>query len=398
MKERLEDLAIFGGQKSFDSPLFVGRPNVGSNEKYLQYIKEMLDRKYFTNDGPFVKEFEKRVAAYLGVKECILVCNATVALELASRALGFEGEVIIPAFTFIATAHCLQWQGITPVFCDIDSITHQIDPMKISRLITPKTTGILPVNLWGGVCNIEDINEIATNYGLKVLFDSSHAFGCSLDDIMVGNFGNVEVFSFHATKFLNSLEGGAITTNDEVLAEKIRFMRNFGFNGQDNVSYVGTNGKMNEASAAMGLVNLDYIDQFIEKNKSNHQLYSSRLVPLGIPVYQYNQMNKCNFQYIVTEVDEEITDISRDLLVNILTAENIFARRYFSPGVHRQEPYKSYFPHVPMLVPMTEKICKQVMVLPTGTQVEIEDINNVCDVIEFVIRNAGEINKRLSSR
>ncbi|MBV9268734.1 MAG: aminotransferase class I/II-fold pyridoxal phosphate-dependent enzyme, partial [Acidobacteriaceae bacterium] len=260
MKTRLSELAILGGKPAFDAPLHVGRPNIGDRERLLARINDMLDRRWLSNNGPFVNEFEEKLKSYLGVRHCIPMCNGTVALEIAIRALGLKGEVIVPSFTFIATAHALQWQEITPVFCDLDPRTHTIDPAQVQRLITPRTTGIIGVHVWGKVCDVESLCEIARRRKLALMFDASHALGCSWRGTMVGNFGSAEVFSFHATKFLNTFEGGAIATNDDELAAKIRLMKNFGFRGYDNVEYIGTNGKMTEISAAMGLTGLESLD------------------------------------------------------------------------------------------------------------------------------------------
>jgi dTDP-4-amino-4,6-dideoxygalactose transaminase len=222
MEKSLEDLAIFGGNPSFNETLHVGRPNIGNREKLLARINDMLDRHWLTNRGPFVSEFEQQVAELLGVKHCIAMCNGTVALEIAVRALGMKGEVIVPSFTFIATAHCLQWQEITPVFCDIDPKTYNISPAKIERLITPRTTGIIGVHVWGTPCDIEALETIAKKHNLSLLFDASHAFNCTYKTNMIGGFGAAEVFSFHATKFFNTFEGGAVVTNDDNLAKKMR--------------------------------------------------------------------------------------------------------------------------------------------------------------------------------
>jgi len=197
------------------------------------------------------------------------------------------GEVIIPSFTFIATAHALQWQEITPVFCDIDRRTHTLDPKKVEQMITPRTTGIIGVHVWGHACDVEGLSEIANRRGLKLIFDSAHAFGCSANGRMIGGFGDVEVFSFHATKFLNSLEGGAVVTNDDELAKKIRLMKNFGFTHYDQTDYVGTNGKLNEVSAAVGLTNLESMDDFITANYRNYEEYVKELSELpGVEIFQ----------------------------------------------------------------------------------------------------------------
>jgi dTDP-4-amino-4,6-dideoxygalactose transaminase len=248
-----KQLAILGGSPAFQEPLHVGRPNIGGREQFMEYVNTIFENRWLTNRGPFVKQFEEELTNFLGVKHCITICNATIALEIAIRALGMQGEVIVPSFTFIASAHSLQWQEITPVFCDIDPHTHNLDPLCLEKLITPRTTGIMGVHLWGRPCAVNALQEIAGRRNLKLLYDAAHAFGCTDKGKMIGNFGDAEVFSFHATKFFNTFEGGAIATNDDELAARIRLMQNFGFAGFDNVVSMGTNGKMSEVSAAMGL-------------------------------------------------------------------------------------------------------------------------------------------------
>ena len=237
-----------------------------------------------------------------------------LALEISIRALGLSGEVIVPSFTFIATAHALQWQEITPVFCDVDPETHNLDPAKVEALITPRTTGIIGVHVWGRPCAVESLQEIAHRHGLKLMFDAAHAFGCSHNGQMIGNFGQAEVFSFHATKFFNTFEGGAVVTNDDDLAAKMRLMKNFGFTGYDQVIYVGTNGKMSEVSAAMGLTGLEDLDEFINTNHRNYKTYQNGLqnVP-GIQLISYDEAERNNFQYIIVEVDEAVAGLMHGL-------------------------------------------------------------------------------------
>lgn len=394
---QLEDLAIFGGKPTFNEPLHVGRPNIGDRASLLQRINDMLDRRWLTNNGPYVQELEQRIGSLLGVKHCIATCNGTVALELAIRAAGLSGEVIVPSFTFIATPHALQWQEITPVFCDIDSRTHTINPWRVEEMITPRTSGIIGVHVWGQPCDVEALTEIARKHNLKLMFDASHAFGCSYQGQMIGNFGEAEVFSFHATKFFNTFEGGAIVTNNDELAAKIRLMKNFGFAGYDNVVYIGTNGKMSEVSAAMGLTSLESLDDFISINYANYQQYQHELAGIpGISLFTYGETEKCNYQYVVLEIDENLTKISRDLLLRVLHAENILARRYFYPGCHKMEPYKSYFPHSGLLLPETEKLVQIILILPTGAAINRTDINGICNIIRLVISQVDRIKRKLS--
>jgi dTDP-4-amino-4,6-dideoxygalactose transaminase len=395
----LEDLAIFGGIRAFEEELHVGRPNIGNRSRFLELINDMLDRRSLSNNGPYVHEFERRVAEYLGVKHCIVMCNGTVALEIAIRALNLKGEVIIPSFTFIATAHSLQWQEITPVFCDIDPETHHIDPEQVEKMITPRTTGILGMHTWGRPCQIEVLSKIAEEHDLKLLFDAAHAFGCSYQQRMIGNFGNAEVFSFHATKFFNTFEGGAVVTNDDELAKKMRLMKNFGFAGYDNVIYIGTNGKMSEASAAMGLAGLESLDEFIELNRHNYELYNKGLnATEGIKVIRYSNSEKHNYQYIVIEIEEATVGLSRDEIQKVLWAENILARRYFYPGCHRMEPYRSYFPHAHLLLPETERVSRRVLTLPTGDQIAPDQIEIICSIIRTAAHYAEHVRERLKTK
>ena len=396
MKSRLEDLAIFGGTPAFNDQLHVGRPNIGNRQRLLGLINDMLDRRWLTNAGPYVQEFERRIAELIGVKHCIAMCNGTVALEIVIRAAGLTGEVIIPSMTFIATAHALQWQQLTPVFCDIDPKNYNLDTNRVEEMITPRTTGIIGVHLFGRACDIDALADIAHRRNLKLLFDAAQAFGCSYKGRMIGSFGDAEIFSFHATKFFNTFEGGAVVTNDDELADKIRLMKNFGFGGYDDVIYIGTNGKMSEVAAAMGLTSLESLDEFIEVNYRNYKHYKLQLngVP-GVSLLEYDEGERCNYQYIVIELDDNIIHILRDQVIQVLHAENILARRYFYPGCHRMEPYRSNFPHAGLLLLETERILERVITLPTGTAVGKSEIDKVCQILRFVLENAGEVRRRM---
>ncbi len=398
-KTSVDELAVYGGPPAFEEALHVGRPNIGNRERLLGRINDILDRRWLTNRGRYVQEFERRIADVVGTKHCIAMCNGTVALEIAIRAVGLTGEVIVPSFTFIATAHALQWQEITPVFCDVDPRTQNMDPRLVVRMITPRTTGIIGVHVWGRPCDIEALADIADRHNLKLLFDAAHAFGCSYKGRMIGNFGGAEVFSFHATKFFNAFEGGAVVTNDDDLATKMRLMSNFGFAGYDNVVHIGTNGKMNEVSAAMGLTGLESLDEFVAANYRNYHLYQQELsnVP-GICMLTYDESESCNYQYIVLEIDEPIAGVSRDRLVEILHAENVMARRYFYPGCHRMEPYRSYFPHAGLLLTNTERLASRVLLLPTGTAVGEEEVRGICGLIRLVVENSGRLPGPVASR
>ena len=381
-----QDLAINGAAPAFEQPLHVGRPNIGNREAFIKYVEEIFDRDWLTNNGPVAQEFEKRVADYHDVKHCVAMCNGTVALEIAIRALGLEGEVIIPSYTFIATTHALSWQSITPVFADIDPVTHNLDPDAVRSMITPRTTGIIGVHLWGRSAPVEELQAIADEHGLKLMFDTAHAFGCSYKGTMVGNFGACEVLSFHATKFFNTFEGGAVLTNNDELADTMRLMRNFGFSGADNVIHPGTNGKMIEVAAAMGMVNLDAIDNVIEANRRNYQAYREGLYGLpGISFLAFDESERNNYQYVVMEVGEECP-ITRDQIIQALHAENILARRYFWPGCHNMKLYRELYPHAGLMLTNTEQVADGIVVMPTGTVLGCNDVATICKLIRVLLR------------
>ena len=379
------DLAINGAPPAFEQPLHVGRPNIGNREVFLAYVNQVLDNQWLTNHGPLVQAFEQRIAARLGVKHCVAMCNGTIALEIAIRALGLTGEVIVPSWTFIATAHALSWQGITPVFADIDPATHNLDPEAVRRMITPRTTGIIGVHLWGRAAPIDELQAIADEHGLKLLFDAAHAFGSSYRGQSIGRFGACEVFSFHATKAFNTMEGGAVTTNDDDLAETLRLMRNYGFKGYDNVIHPGTNGKMIEMCAAMGLANLDSFDVIVDANRCNHAAYKQALAGIpGITLLDYDPDERNSHHYIVLEVGDEYRT-SRDELVAALHAENILARKYFWPGCHKMQPYRDLFPHAGLVLHETTRLASKVAILPTGVRLGGSAVTVATSIIQTLV-------------
>jgi dTDP-4-amino-4,6-dideoxygalactose transaminase len=394
MKTTPDDLALFGGRPAFGEPLHVGRPTLGNRDRLLSRLTDVLDSRWYTNNGPYVQEFERRIEAMLGVPHCIATCNGTIALELAIRACGLGGEVIVPSFTFVATAHALQWQGITPVFCDVDPATCTLDPRRVEEAITPRTTGIIGVHLWGHPCDVEALDAIARSHDLTLLFDAAHAFGGWHRGQRIGGFGRAEVFSFHATKFVSTFEGGAIVTRDAELAGRLRLMKNFGFAGYDDVVYVGTNGKMSEISAAMGLTSLESIDDFLEANRRNYRGYCAGLASIpGLRLL--DSPHESNQQYVAVDIDEQVFGMSRDDLQQILWKENVLARRYFFPACHRMEPYRSLVPPDRWRLPVTEQLTKRVLVLPTGAPVPLAEVQHICELVRFIALHADDIKARI---
>jgi len=395
MKSKLADLAVFGGPRSFEQPLHVGRPNIGDRAALLSRVEDILDRRWLTNDGVYVGEFERRVAELLEVGHCVATTNGTAALQLLVRARGLRGEVIVPSLTFVATAHALEWEGVSPVFCDVGAVTWTIDPEHVAELIGPETSAVVGVHTWGRACDVERLDEVAKHRGLGLLFDAAHALGCSYRGIPIGGFGEGEVFSFHATKVCNSAEGGMVATNDQALAQELRSLRNFGFSGTDRVDSLGINAKMSELSAAMGLTSLAELPRFIEHNRQTFGHYRSELSGLpGIELMEPPAGERWNHHYVVLQVHEEPAGLSRDQLLAVLQAEGVLARRYFHPGCHRAEPYVSRS-GPPTDLPVTESLLDRVLCLPTGTAIDQQAAGRVCAAIRVAVSEGAEARRRL---
>ncbi|WP_328694080.1 aminotransferase class I/II-fold pyridoxal phosphate-dependent enzyme [Streptomyces phaeochromogenes] len=374
----------------FPEPLHVGRPNIGDRKRLQERIDTALDRRWLSN-GPLVLELEETVAALAGTAHCVATCNGTIALQLAARACGIEPgtEVIVPAFTWVATPHALSWIGVTPVFCDVDEETANLSPALVKELIGPATGGILGVHVFGRPCAVDELADIAAGAGLPLMFDAAHGLGSTYHGRPLGGFGSVEVFSFHATKFINSFEGGALVTDDPAIAARARAMRNFGIGEDGLVQSHGTNAKMGEASAAMGLTSLENIDALIAYNTLNHRRYEQGLDGLpGVSVRRQAPGERANHQYVVIEIDETAAGIHRDRVHEILERHNVRSRRYFHPGCHRHEPYRSHPGiHAPLPLPHTEGLSERVLSLPTGSVIGAEEISGVCDIIRWAVES-----------
>ena len=383
-------LAVLGGDPAFSEALHVGRPNVGDRRRFLARMDDLLERRWLTNNGPYVCELEARIAELLGVRHCVAVCNGTMALQIMIAASGMTGEVIVPSFTFVATAHALTWQGLTPVFCDVDPVTHTLDPAKVESLITDATSAIIGVHVWGRACDSAGLQAVADQHGLRLCFDAAHAFACSCGGRMIGSLGLAEAFSFHATKFFSTFEGGAVATDDDMVANRCRAMRDFGFAGPDRVVALGINGKMSEPAAAMGLTNLESLDTFIACNHRNHVRYREGLAGVaGVRLAAYPDAEHSNFQYVVLEVDADASPLDRDELLVALHAENVLARRYFFPGCHLMVPYKEWPLRAPLSV--TDVLTRTILTLPTGTSVDDDDVAEVCRLIRAALASAPEV-------
>jgi dTDP-4-amino-4,6-dideoxygalactose transaminase len=297
------------------------------------------------------------------------------------KVLELSGEVILPSFTFIASAHVLQWMGIKPVFCDIYPATHNIDVNKVKNLISDKTSAIMGVHIWGRPCPHDELHTIARKHDLKLFYDAAHAFGTTYKSRAIAALEDVSVLSFHATKCFNTFEGGAIVTNDDDLAQKARLMNNYSFEGEDNVTGLGINAKMSEIHAAMGLCNIDKYPEVLAHNKSVYKYYVDNLSEIeGISIIDYLEGEKHNYHYIVVEIDENKLGYSRDFIHSRMKTNAIMARRYFFPGCDKNEPYKSLYPDVNL--PNTDILCKRVLALPGGSA--IDEPGQIDRVISFL--------------
>ncbi len=394
--ESWRDLAIVSGSPPRGDALHVNQPNAVNRDRLIELIDPMFARRWFSN-GQLVREFEQRVARIAGVRHCVATCNGTVALQLAYRAVGVSGEVIVPSFTFVATVQALRWIHATPVYCDVDPVTHNLDAARVEGLISSRTRAIVGVHLWGQACDVESLTEVAERHSLPLVFDAAHAFGCSYQGRPVGSFGAAEAFSFHATKFLNTGEGGAVTTNDDAVAERLRAERCFGFQGEESVLDGGTNGKMPEICAAVGLTYLESFDELIAANQAVYRQYKDELADApGISLLSPDRAGRSNYQYIVTSVDEAQAGVTRDELIQILRAENILAKRYFYPGCRRLVPEADPGSSLPL--PVTDRLLASVLVLPGGASMTSGDVQRVCEMIKLALSHSAEIRSAVASR
>ena len=375
-------LAILGGEPEFATPIPVGQLYFPSWERYVEVFQGIFEREYYTNQGPLVSQLEKQLQDFLCVKHAICVTNATIGLMIVAEAMELAGKVIVPAFTFIASAQSLSWSGIDPVFCDVDINTHQMDPSKIEELIDDNVSAIMGVNLWGGSCCPKAFESLASEYNIKLYFDSAHAFGCKVNEQSIGGFGDAEVFSFHATKVLSATEGGCICTNDDALAARIRNIRSSYGSGQPIEVVKTANGRMSEAQAAIALMNLEDFTAIQKNNEFLFNCYKKFISKIdGLELIYPSNVSVSNYQYLVCNVNEATFGLNRDQLVGLLIAENVIARKYFYPGIHRSIPYSNKYPQYLETLPNTDRLCTTTMQLPIGAFVDAETVEKICNIL-----------------
>lgn len=378
------------------NPIYVTRPFLPPLEEFQEYLENIWATKHLTNGGKYHALFEKELADYLHVKYVSLFSNGTLALISALQTLRITGEVITTPFSFVATTHALNWNGIKPVFCDVDPVTYNLDPKKIEAAITPKTTAILPVHVYGNPCDVERIQEIAGIYGLKVIYDACHAFGVTVNGTSVLNFGDLSVLSFHATKTFTTFEGGAIICHDETTKKRIDFLKNFGFADETVVVAPGINAKMNEFQAALGVLQLKYIDQSIQRRKLIAEQYRKQLQGLpGISFFDDLPGVRHNYQYFPIFVDQKRFGRSRDEVYELLKKDGIFTRRYFYPLISQFPTYRGLDSAHPGNLPAAEDVTQRVVCLPMYPDLELADVSNIASIIRTLKKGSrNEINRR----
>lgn len=365
-----------------NKPIYVTQPALPPLDEFIESLKVIWDNKVLTNNGPFHKQFEAAVAEYLGVKYISLFANGTLALITALQALRVVGEVITTPFSFVATTHALWWNNIKPVFVDIDSEYFNLDPEKVETAITPQTTAILPVHVYGNPCKVEKLRQIADTYRLKLIYDAAHAFGVTINGDSVLNFGDLSILSFHATKVFNTIEGGAIVCHDEKTKKRIDYLKNFGFADEITVLEPGINAKMNELQAAFGLLQLKLVDRYIEKRKEITEMYRTRLDGIaGIRFLNDIKGVHHGFPYFPILIDEKKYGYSRDEIYEDLIKHNIFGRRYFYPLISQFPTYRGLPSALSSNLPVATKIADEVICLPLYQNLSEEEIKRILSIL-----------------
>ena len=367
---------------SENKKITVTSPLLPKLEEFIPMLQDIWNRKWLTNNGHYHQELEKALAEYLGVKYISLFTNGTLPLITALQAMKITGEVITTPYSFVATTHSIWWNGLKPVFVDVEEETGNIDPEKIEATITPHTTAIMPVHVYGTPCNMKRIQEIADIYGLKVIYDAAHAFGVRTNGESVLNAGDMSTLSFHATKVYNTIEGGALICHDEATKKRIDYLKNFGFAGETTVVAPGINSKMDEVRAAYGLLNLRQVDDAIANRKAIAQKYREALKDVaGIRFLKDIEGVRHNYAYFPIFIDEHTYGMSRDALYAKLKEHDIFGRRYFYPLISTFSAYKGLDSANPANLPIAHKLADQVLCLPMFADLDDEGVKRIIDVI-----------------
>jgi dTDP-4-amino-4,6-dideoxygalactose transaminase len=369
----------------FKKPIYVTRPFLPPLEEFCEGLKDIWENEWLTNNGPILKEFEKQLSEYFDSENICLFNNGTLALQIALQGMNITGEVITTPFTFIATTHALYWNNIKPVFVDIEAEYYTLDPQKVEDAITPNTTAILPVHVYGHPCNHEALADIAKRHNIKLIYDAAHTFGVKVNGNPIALFGDLSMFSFHSTKLFHSIEGGMLIFKNSNLKEKFNYLKNFGFKNEIEVVMPGTNAKMNEFQALMGLKVLKYFPTIVKKRRSLYYTYKKRLkeIPGISPAKSLPPNVDYNYSYYPVEIDKKISGISRDELYEQLKKYNVFTRRYFYPLVNDMECYKKL--HSNYNLKNAREVSKKILTLPIYHTLDIIECERICDIIHYLV-------------
>ncbi len=369
----------------FEKPIYVTRPLIPNTKKFIKKAEEIFQSQYLTNKGPQFKKFKKNLQNYLQRENVSLFCNGTQALELGIQAMDLEGEVITTPFTFVASTHSITRNGLKPVFCDIEKETYTLDPDKIEDCITDKTSAILAVHVYGYPCKIEEIEKIAKNHNLKIIYDAAHAFGVKYKDKFIHEYGDLTMYSFHATKSFNTFEGGALVFKNSKLKEKLELLKNFGIKNEDEILTIGTNAKMNEIQAAMGLILLKIFEKEIEKRRKITLQYREKLKEIsGITFLTENKNIKHNYQYFPILVNKEKYGIDRNQLYDKLKKYNVFSRKYFYPLCSNINCYKDLPSAKKANLPVANKVANEILCLPIYGNLNNESVKKISNIIKYL--------------
>lgn len=382
--------------KGFEKPVYVTRPFLPPLPEFYKGLEDIWTHKWLTNYGPTVQRFETRLAELLATNNICIFTNGTLALQLGLQGLELSGEVITTPFTFVATSHALYWNKIRPVFCDIEPDFFTIDPDRIEELITPWTTGILAVHVFGHPCRLERLAQIAKKHKLALIYDAAHAFSVKVGGKSIAHFGDLSMFSFHATKFFHTCEGGMLVFKEALLKTKFNYLKNFGFKNETEVVMPGTNAKMDEIQALMGILMLDYIEQMIEKRRQITSVYHERLS--GKPGIRFcpkfSTDIEYNYGYVPVQIFESEFGLSRDLLYETLKTYNIFTRRYFFPLIPDFATYKSISTPDPLTT--ARHVSDHIINLPIYYDLSLDDVHRICDIIEHIQQTHAGKGKKTS--
>jgi dTDP-4-amino-4,6-dideoxygalactose transaminase len=381
-----KEIADLRGRYRLPNPVYITRPTMPELSAYTESLKQIWKSAWLTNDGRFHLEFESKLKEYLQVEHLNLFVNGTIALLVALQALRINGgEVLTTPFTFPATTHVLHWNRITPVFCDIDERTFNIDPARIEEHITPDTKAILAVHVYGTPCDVEAIQSIADTHGLHVIYDAAHAFGVKIQGRSILEYGDISSLSFHATKLFTSIEGGALVTRSEQQRKRIQFLRNFGISDEENIIGPGINGKMNEFQAAFGVLELDLIEQEIANRRRLTELYNKKLMGIsGLTVLHDMPGVTRNYAYYPLLVDANAFGMDRNRLVELLRECNVFPRKYFFPLCSQYPCYSALPSSNSDNLPVATRVADQAMCLPLYGQLEDSVVESVCAIISDI--------------